>query len=67
MGSIEYAKLLLSTHALVFFEVWVQDYEDIDEIMAEIANLECAARLEPGRRVVKVFPLDRIPKTLIFP
>lgn len=60
--SITYAKEMLAIEAIVFFEVWVDDQEDLMEIAHEISKLGCSTVVDQTRRVVKVFTANPMPK-----
>lgn len=60
--SLRYAKQMIDLEAIVFFEVWVDDTEDPIEVAQEISQMGASTVIDNGRRVVKVFSADPMPK-----
>ena len=60
--SVDYAKEMLELDSIVYFEVWVEDGEDLMDVAHEIAKLGCSAVVDASRRVVKVFAAHPMPK-----
>jgi hypothetical protein len=62
MNALEYAKEMLAHDAVVFFEVWVDDDEDIFAAAREISDLGCSTVIDNTRHVIKVFSTHEMPK-----
>ena len=60
--SLRYAKEMLDSKSVVFFEVWVDEDEDLFETAAYISELGCSTVIEPCRRVIKVMANTTMPR-----
>lgn len=61
LRSSEFARDVLATGAVVFFEVFPDEGEDLLEVARELSELGCSTVVDPDRRVVKVFSPKEMP------
>lgn len=60
--AVAYAKQMIAIEAIVFFEVWVDDEEDLVDVAHQISDLGASEVIDNSRRVVKVFTANPMPK-----